>query len=114
MKYYLDEDLSYRVAEALRRAKADASSAHEEGAEGWSYQAQLDKAGREGRCLVTRNRNDFIELTLQFYRDGRPHSGVLIVPHSFPGDRVAAMAKALIAYAKLHPEGSQSYCIDFL
>jgi hypothetical protein len=114
MKLYLDEDLSYRVAEALRRAKVTATSAHEEGAEGWSDEAQLEKAGREGRCLVTRNRNDFIELTVEFYRDGRCHAGVLIVPSSFPGDRLAALVKALIAYANAHPQGMQAYCVDFL
>ena len=114
MKYYLDEDLSQHLAERLRLAKISALSAHEEGAEGWSDEAQLDKAGREGRCLVTRNRNDFIELTVQFYRDGRPHAGVLIVPYSFPGDQVKALARALIRYAKARPRGMMAYEIAFL
>src|SRR5713226_7395849 len=103
MKYYLDEDLSQRLAERLRAAKIAATSAHEEGTEGWSVEAQLDKAGREQRCLVTRNRNDFIELTVQFYRDGRLHSGVLIVPYSYPGDNMTLLANALIDYARAHP-----------
>ena len=114
MNLYLDEDISYRVAEALRRAKVDATSAFEEGCAGWSDEAQLDKAAREGRCLVTRNRNDFIELTVQFYRDGRPHAGVLIVPHTFPGDRPSPLVRALLKYTNAHPSGLQAYCIDFL
>ncbi len=114
MRYYLDEDLSQRLAERLRRANIPCTSAHEEGAEGWSDEAQLEKAGREGRCLVTRNRNDFIELTVQFYRDGREHAGVLIVPYSHPGDNVTLLAKALIKYARDHSLGMQAYVIDFL
>jgi predicted nuclease of predicted toxin-antitoxin system len=114
MKYYLDEDLSQRLAERLRQAKVVASSVHEEGTEGWSDEAQLEKAGNQRRCLVTRNRNDFIELTVQFYRDGRPHAGVLIVPYSYPGDRLTALLNALVRYAKAHPRGMQSYGIDFL
>lgn len=114
MKYYLDEDLSHRLAERLRDAKIEATSAHEEGTNGWSDEAQLEKAGNEGRCLVTRNRNDFIELTVQFYRDERPHAGVLIVPYTFPGDRLTLLANALIKYAKGHPGGMMSYEIDFL
>jgi predicted nuclease of predicted toxin-antitoxin system len=114
MKYYLDEDLSQHPAERLRQAKFVASSAHEEGAEGWSDEAQLEKAGREGRCLVTRNRNDFIELTVQFYRDERPHAGVLIVPHTYPGDRLTLLVRALVSYAHAHPQGMLAYEIDFL
>jgi predicted nuclease of predicted toxin-antitoxin system len=114
MKYYLDEDLSQRLAIRLRQARIPSSSAHEEGTEGWDDEAQLEKAGLEGRCLVTRNRDDFIELTVQFYRDGRPHAGVLIVPQSFPGDQLTLLVKALITYARARPEGMQPYEIDFL
>jgi predicted nuclease of predicted toxin-antitoxin system len=114
MKYYLDEDLSQHLADRLRQAKVSATSAHEEGAEGWSDEAQLNKAGREGRCLVTRNRNDFIELTVQFYRDGRQHAGVLIVPHTIAGDAFNLLVRALVRYARAHPRGLLPYEIDFL
>jgi len=114
MKYYFDEDLSQQLAERLRRAGSPSTSVHEEGTDGWDDDAQLEKAGIEGRCLVTRNRNDFIELTVQFYRDGRPHAGVLIVPYSFPGDQLTLLARALVKYARAHPEGMQPYEIDFL
>ena|SRR5215469_12331462 len=114
MKYYLDEDLSQRLAERLRRDGISSTSVHEEGAELWDDEAQLEKAGLEGRCLVTRNRNDFIELTVQFYRDGRPHAGVLIVPYGFLGDQLTLLARALAKYARARPEGMQPYEIDFL
>jgi len=114
MKYYLDEDLSQQLAERLRKAGISATSVHEENTNGLSDEAQLDKAAREGRCLVTRNRNDFIELTVQFYRDGRRHAGVLIVPHSYPGDQISLLANALITYAKNHSAGMLPYGIDFL
>jgi len=114
MKYYLDEDLSQRLADRLRRAGIPSTSAHEEDTEGWNDEAQLEKAGLEGRCLVTRNRNDYIELTVQFYRDGRPHAGVLIVPYSFPGNQLTTLASALVKYARAHRKGMQPYEIDFL
>jgi len=51
---------------------------------------------------------------VRFYRDARPHAGVLIVPYSFPGDQLTLLARALVKYARAHPEGMQPYEIDFL
>ena len=59
MKWYLDEDLSHKVAEQLRRHGVDAISAHEVSMRGRSDQEQLAWATDHGRILVTFNVKDY-------------------------------------------------------
>lgn len=114
MRFYLDEDLSWRIAEIGRRHGLDILSSHECGRDGLSDEEQLRLAAAEGRCFVTRNRGHFVMLTARFFENGWPHVGVLIVPASLPPDSFAAVAEALARYREDRPEGLPEYTIDFL
>ena len=114
MTFYLDEDLSPKIAEILRKSGIDAFSGHEVGMCGASDQRQLDFGATEKRCLVTRNRDDFIKLTVRFFNDQRPHCGVLIVPHTLPGDQFSRIARLLRTFSSCHPKGLAPYSIAFL
>lgn len=114
MRFYLDEDLSPKVAELARDRGVDAVSVHEIGATGLSDWDQLERAASEGRCLVTRNRDDFVRLTVDYYAARCPHRGVLIVPYTVPADQFSRLADALVAYAAGRPGDAPEYSIDFL
>jgi len=114
VKLYLDEDISPRVAELLRDKGVDAVSAHEREMTGASDEDQLLVAVDEGRVMVTRNRNDFILLTVRCFQDLKPHHGLIIVPHSIPGSDFSFLTKRLIACIRKHPDGLQPYTIEFV
>ena len=114
MKVCLDEDIAPEVAVILRSLKLDATSVHESGRQGLSDRVQLELAAAEGRCLVTRNRNDFIILTREFFEKGLPHSGVLILPWTVPPDNFRLVAKRIALYAKRAGGISTEYLFDFV
>ena len=111
---YLDEDISPKVAEILRKKGMDAVSAHETGMLEASDDEQLAFAASEGRTMVTRNRDDYITLSVQFFEDLKPHKGLIIVPHTIPGSEFSKLATLLIKFSKERPEGLASYTIEFL
>ena len=114
MKLYLDEDISYKVAEILRKWGIDAVSAHETGMLGGSDEEQLSFSASEGRAMVTRNRDDFITLTVQFFEALKPHKGLIIVPHTIPGSEFSKLAALLGKFSKDYPQDLESYTIEFL
>jgi hypothetical protein len=114
MKFYLDEDLSPKIAAILRKAGVDAVSAHEARMCEISDQRQLEFAATQKRCLVTRNRGDFIRLTVRFFNDQRTHCGVLIVPYTLPGDQFSRIASLIKKFSSRHPKGLAPYSIAFL
>lgn len=114
MKFYLDEDISPKVTQILRKEDIDAVSAHEAGMIGAPDEDQLTIAAAEGRVLVTRNRDDFIILTVRFFEDFKPHCGLLIVPHTLSGADFHLLSSLISTFAKEHPKGLTSYTIEFL
>lgn len=114
MKLYLDEDISPKVSAILRKKGIDAVSVHETGMLEASDEQQLSFAAADGRTMVTRNRDDFITLTVQFFEALKPHKGLIIVPHSIPGNEFGKLATLLAKLSKDYPRGLEPYTVEFL
>ncbi len=114
MKLYLDEDLSPRIAENLRKRGVDALSAHDMGNIQLSDREQLAFAAREGRCLVTRNVRHFVVLSQDAIARQEPHAGIILCSPSRRGFEIRTIADGLARVAKQFPRGLGPYDILYI
>ena len=105
MRFYLDENLSPRIARILRASGLDAVSAHEVGNLWLDDKAQLRYAARAGRALVTLDVGDFVGLAADAVRQNEPHGGIILVPSSWRGADFHLVAKAVGEFRTLYPGG---------
>jgi predicted nuclease of predicted toxin-antitoxin system len=118
-RFALDEDLSPRISEIARGLGLDVVSVHEIGRRGMPDDDQLRWAAREGRILITRNRDDFIEWTVAFFQRGEPHAGVLLITTLLSIQSPARVVHAIghwvdDAKARFGGDSPTPYFIDFL
>jgi predicted nuclease of predicted toxin-antitoxin system len=114
VRLYLDEDLPPRLAEMLRRRGIDAVSAHELGNIRLTDREQLDRAVRQGRCLVSANARDFIVIGKAAVAAGTPHAGIVLCPPRAHRGDVAGLARRLTELAGRYPRGLGEYDVIYL
>jgi uncharacterized protein with PIN domain len=79
-KLYMDEDMSALVATLLRSRGLDITTVPERATLGKTDSEQLELATSMDRCILTHNRVDFERLHLQYVKENRQHSGIIVVP----------------------------------
>lgn len=115
MSFLLDEDVNPAVAEVGRGLGLDIVSVHEIDRRGLDDAPQLEFASASGRVFVTRNRDDYIKLTVGFYQMGAPHPGIIIIPYTLPNREPKRIAHALKTWQEEHTiDESLQYSIFFL
>jgi predicted nuclease of predicted toxin-antitoxin system len=78
IRLYIDEDVHGSIGEALRRKGYDVISVHDIKRDGLSDAEQLSYAVQEDRAIFSFNAVDYIELHIQYLKDGKKHSGIII------------------------------------
>ena len=114
MKFYLDANLSRRIAERLRQKGCDAVSAQEVGNLEISDAEQLAYATAEGRGLVTKDVADFVKLSRDAVASQKPHAGIILCPRSLVGSEIDPIAERLMAIAERFPRGLGGHDVIFL
>jgi hypothetical protein len=103
--FYLDENLSPRIAELLRARGLDVTSAYEVGNTHLDDRTQLRYAAREGRAIVTCDIPDFTEVAGEFIAANMRHAGIVLVAPTFGTDEFSAIADAVEQVARGYPGG---------
>ena len=76
---YLDEDAQrHSLVRALHARQIGVLTANEAGLVGVSDADQLAFAAAHGRTIFTFNRGDFVQLHVEYLRDGRTHAGIIV------------------------------------
>ena len=117
MRFFLDEDLSDRVARIARDLGLDVCSVHEVNREELDDPEQFDYATEHNMVMVTRNRDDFLALNDEYHAAGMPNCGLLIVLPSLPGNQPARIAHRLKEWAAEKedaPESFGPYVVEYL
>jgi uncharacterized protein with PIN domain len=113
MQFLLDEDLNPAIAEIARGLGLDVLSVHEIDRRGYLEEEQLRFSAAQQRIFLTRNRDDFLRLTVAFFQTGEAHAGLLIVPYSLPNHRSERIAHALKRWQE-HAGDPGTHFVDFL
>jgi predicted nuclease of predicted toxin-antitoxin system len=114
MKLYLDEDVPVAVASSLRRRRIDVLTTSEAGNAQTSDDAQLKFAATAGRCLVTRNVRDFVELAVRAVHEQQPHSGIVLISKAYRGNEIRRICEGILRILRANPGGLEEYGVRYL
>ena len=75
---YIDEDITHKLAKALRERGFDAVAAYEAGNIGVPDPVHLEFAVSQRRALLTCNTKDFSPLFDEWWEAGKEHYGIIV------------------------------------
>jgi Domain of unknown function (DUF5615) len=108
VKALLDEQLSPRIARALRERGLDVEAVAERTDLPEASDREVMEAGSgEERAVVTANVKDFRPIAAERLGDGRGHAGLILVPanRSLSRDATGSVADGIELVMRAHPLG---------
>jgi predicted nuclease of predicted toxin-antitoxin system len=94
-KIYLNENLSWRIAKALREYGYDVVSSYDLGMNTEEDEVQFDFAVSEERAILTNNFGDFVRLCDEYITLGKDHYGVILTTKCTIGTTIKRLRKLL-------------------
>lgn len=110
IKLYIDEDLTDRLAVALRSRGYDVISAHEVNMRGQTDKEQLEYAAKNNRAILTRNIKHFVILQREYYRHGLLHKGIVVTDY-LP---LKELIRRITRFLNKKKTSEMSNCLDWL
>jgi predicted nuclease of predicted toxin-antitoxin system len=108
IKFYLDTHIAKAVAVQLRARGVDVVRCEEVGMAEADDPVHLEYAAREGRVLVSQD-DDFAAHHAQWQREGKKHSGIMLLPKRLQSEaQISFAVTELATYHALVAEGAGS------
>jgi len=95
VKFLIDEDVHFSLAEALRRNGYDALHVQEINRKGLGDYEQLDLAISQKRCIVSFNVRDFAILHEERIQDRQSHWGIIVSKQRPVGETLRLLLKKI-------------------
>jgi predicted nuclease of predicted toxin-antitoxin system len=92
---YIDADITYKLAKALRERGFDAISAYEVGNANIPDEAHLEFAAANKRAILTCNAKDFAPLFDKWWEVGKEHYGIIVSEQLEFGEMLRRILKLL-------------------
>lgn len=92
---YLDEDVSVKIADVLRKQGFDVKTAVEAKMLHADDPTQLSYAISQERAIVTHNRDDFRNLAISYFEKGHHHYGIIVAVRRPTHDIVRRLRRIL-------------------
>lgn len=108
--------MSRALVQALTARGIDVESALNAGMVEIEDQLHLEYAARNGRVLYSANVRDFHRLHYEFLRDGRSHSGIILVPQQYysVGEQLRRLLRLMAAKSAEDMEGQLEFLSNWV
>ena len=110
IKLYIDEDLTDRLAVALRSRGYDVISAHEVNMRGKTDKEQLEFAVKNKRVILTRNVKHFVALQREYFKHGLLHNGILVTDYL----SLKELIRRIIRFLNRKTMSEMESCLEWL
>jgi hypothetical protein len=111
---YTDEDISSKLAPALRERGFDAQSTVEASMLNASDEAQLAYATDHGMALLTCNTADLTRLAKQYAENGQSHSGIIVSSEQYGRRHVGELLRQVLRLVNTVTADDLRDCLVYL
>lgn len=114
IKLYLDEDVDFSLAKALKQKGIDVLTTQEAGKRRFSDAEQLEFAVNAKRAIFSHNKRDFVLLNKRYMLEGKEHYGIILSDHRPIGEMLRGLSKLIFSLTAEQMKNRQEFLSNWL